>query len=220
MKWIFWFLLIGNLALLAYFNLPGRSGVELHIPQAALNPEKIKLLNPQEIELLPRRAAEPQGASQAMVTYGCYDWGTFSRSQLASARNFLSRFSLDVTDIQQTAAESARYWVYIPGLRSAAEAQAKVDELRNLGVNDVFVVQDQQWRNAISLGVFKDEQLATKLLEELRSKGVDSAVKGVRNQEKGRASLYISNMSSELVPEIEKLQPDYPGSELKQITCR
>jgi hypothetical protein len=81
-------------------------------------------------------------------------------------------------------------------------------------------VQDQQSRNAISLGVFKDEQLATKLLDDLKSKGVVSAVKGVRNQESGRSSLYISNMSSELVPEIEKLQPEYPGSELKQVNCQ
>ncbi|MDP2247213.1 MAG: SPOR domain-containing protein [Nitrosomonadales bacterium] len=220
MKWILWLLLLANGLLLAYFNLPMQSEVDLQITETPLSPEKIKLLSQQEIETLPKRQPVSSLPAEPVVQFGCYEWGTFSRAKLASARNFLSRFSLDVTATQQTSEESRRYWVYIPSLRNAAAAQSKVEELRALGVEEMYVVQDQQSRNAISLGVFKDEQLATKLLEDLKSKGVVSAVKGVRNQENGRASLYISNMSSELVSEIDKLQPDYPGSELKQVTCQ
>jgi hypothetical protein len=220
MKWILWFLLLANALLLAYFNLSTPSEVDVQIAEAPLSPEKIRLLDQQEIEALPKRVIGPSMPTEQVVQYGCYEWGTFSRAKLASARSFLNRFSLDVTPIQQTSEESRRYWIYIPSLRNAVAAQAKVEELRALGVEEMYVVQDQQSRNAISLGVFKDEQLAAKLLEDLRSKGVVSAVQGVRNQENGRASLYISNMSSELVSEIEKLQPDYPGSELKQVTCQ
>lgn len=220
MKWILWILLLGNVLLLAYFNLPMQSQVDLQIPQKDMNPEKIQLMDAAGIESLPKRVIAPSEPIVQPVQYGCYDWGTFSRAKLASAQSFLSRHALNVTVMQQTAAESMRYWVYIPSLRSAQAAQSKVEELQSLGVDEMYVVQDQQSRNAISLGVFKDEQLATKLLEDLKSKGVVSAVKGVRNQESGRSSLYISNMSSELVPEIEKLQPDYPGSELKQVNCQ
>lgn len=219
MRLVLWLLILANVLLLAYFNLPKPVAVDLQITEAPLNPEKIKLLKPEEIEALPKRVVETVPTAQ-VPQFGCYDWGTFSRAKLASARSFLNRYTLDVTVKQQTAEEATRYWVYIPSLRNAAAAQAKVEELRALGVEEMYVVQDQQSRNAISLGVFKDEQLATKLLEDLKSKGVVSAVKGVRNQEQGRASLYIRNMSSELVPEIEKLQPDYPGSELKQVTCQ
>jgi len=219
MRLVLWLLILANVLLLAYFNLLKPVAVNLLITETPLNPEKIKLLKPEEIEALPKRVIETAPTAQ-VPEYACYDWGTFSRAKLASARSFLNRFTLDVTVNQQTAEEATRYWVYIPSLRNAAAAQAKVEELRALGVEEMYVVQDQQSRNAISLGVFKDEQLATKLLEDLKSKGVVSAVKGVRNQEQGRASLYIRNMSSELVPEIEKLQPDYPGSELKQVTCQ
>lgn len=220
MRWILWLLVLVNVLLLAYFNLPKQSAVELQMSEAPLSPEKIKLLKPQEINTLPRRVIESAVPMVQPVQYACYDWGTFSRAKLASARSYLNRYALDVTVRQQSAEESTRYWIYIPSLRNAAAAQAKIEELKALGVEEMYVIQDQQSRNAISLGVFKDEQLATKLLEDLKSKGVVSAVKGVRNQEQGRASLYISNMSSELVPEIEKLQPDYPGSELKQVTCQ
>jgi len=220
MKWLIVFLLLGNALLFAGFNLLPRSGVALQIQSEPLQPEKIRLLSPQEISALPLRRLPVQATVTIPEQTACYEWGTFSRAKLAGARSFLNRYALDVSVVQQTAAESRRYWVYVPPLADAAAAQTRADELRQRGVAELYVVQDDQFRNAISLGVFKDEQLATKLLEELKSKGVVSAVKGVRNQEQGRASLYISNMPSKLVPELEKLQPEYPGSELKQVTCR
>jgi hypothetical protein len=224
MKLIVWFLVIVNVLLLAYFNLAPSSD-NLPSGNPPLQPEKLKLLTPEEIEKLPRK--EPETIEPvAYITdtvpaeTGCYEWGSFSTASLLRARNVLDKYSLAATVQEQTSHESRRYWVYIPRLRSAAQAQSKVEELRVLGVEDMFVVQEPQWHNAISLGVFKDEQLATKLLEELRRRGVNSAVKGVRNQEKGQSSLFISNMSSDTAAEINELKPDFPGSELKQAICQ
>lgn len=218
MKWLLGLLLILNLALLAYFNLGRPPAVQLQFEETSLNPERVRLLTPEEIEALPRREAVAENIR--VPQYGCYEWGTFSPAKLASAWNHLSRHALESRVVRHTAQEATRYWVYIPRAGSAQAAQTRMDELRALGVTDMVVVQDQQSVNVISLGVFKDEQLATKLLEDLKSKGVNNAVKGVRNQEQGRSSLYISNMSSELVPELESLQPEFPGSELKLVTCQ
>lgn len=218
MKWLLWFLLMINLALLAYFNLGRPPAVQLQIEETSLNPEGIRLLTPEEIEALPRREAVAESVQAQQ--YGCYEWGTFSRAKLANAQSHLSRHALESRVIQHSAQEAKRYWVYIPRAGNAQQAQARMDELRALGLTDMVVVQDQQSANVISLGVFKDEQLATKLLEDLKSRGVNNAVKGVRNQEQGRSSLYISNMSSELVPELESLQAEFPGSELKLVTCQ
>ncbi|HEY8354947.1 MAG TPA: SPOR domain-containing protein [Methylophilaceae bacterium] len=216
MKWLLG-LLTANLALLAYFSLGMPSAVELRIDEPPLNPEGIRLLAAEEIEALPRRAA---AASVPVQEFACYEWGTFPRTSLASAQSHLSRLALESRVIEHTPQEATRYWVYIPNVGSMQRAQAHMDELRALGVTDMVVVQDQRSANVISLGVFKDEQLATKLLEDLRSKGVSNAVKGVRNQERGRSSLYISNMPLTLVPELESLQVEFPGSELKRVTCQ
>ena len=121
---------------------------------------------------------------------------------------------------QLTSIESVRYWIYVPPLKSTVAAQAKQSELANLGVQDTFIVQEPQWRNAISIGVFKDEQLASKLLEDLKTRGVRSAVKGVRNNEKSQASLLINHVSPEMASEIDKLKPDFAGSELKPVSCQ
>ena len=55
MKWLIVFLLLGNALLFAGFNLLPRSGVALQIESEPLQPEKIRLLSPQEISALPLR---------------------------------------------------------------------------------------------------------------------------------------------------------------------
>lgn len=223
MKWMVWLLLLLNALLLAYFNLsaaPVSSPSLSHLP---IDPEKIKLLTPQEIAALPQRpveAAEVQPIAPVPVKYGCYEWGSFSIASLPRARNIITKFSLNATVEQQTLQEATRYWVYIPQSKSLQEAQAVLDDLHSKGINESFIVMEPQWRYAISLGVFKDEQLAAKLLEELKTKGVSSAVKGLRNHEKGQASLLINNMSSDMASEIDRLKPDFPGSELKEVACQ
>lgn len=223
MKWVVWGLLLINALLVAYFNLATSPSAGVKATHQAMQPEKIKLLTPAEIEALPKKsseAADAQPQAAAPVQYSCYEWGSFSTASLPRARNILAKFSLNSAVKQKTSQEATRYWVYIPRQRSLQMAQARVEELRKLGVQESFVILEPQWRYAISLGVFKDEQLATKLLDELKGRGVVSAVKGMRNQESGRASLLIDQMSSDMASEIDKLKPDFPGSELKQVACQ
>lgn len=220
MRLAIWLLLLLNVLLLAYFNLD-RPQPAVQASHAPLQPDKIKLLKPEEIIHLPKKTLPEQvPVAAATVQYGCYEWGSFSTANLPRAREALTQFSLEPTVKQKTSKEATRYWVYIPRQASVQAAQAILDELHNLGIQESVIVLEPQWRYAVSLGVFKDEQLATKLLEEVRRRGVTSAVKGVRNQEKGQASLLMSNMSSDIAAEIEKLKPNFPGSELKQVICQ
>lgn len=219
MKLVVLILVLVNVALLAFFNLDGGQPANTGVSRQPLLPEKVRLLSPVEIEALPKKET-PESQEIEQVKLGCYEWGSFSSANLTKAMEALARFSLDGSPVQKSPQEAARYWVYLPKSRSLQEAQAKMQELRNKGVEESFVVFEPQWRYAISLGVFKDEQLAAKLLEDLKSKGVVSAVKGVRNQEKGQTSLLIGNMSPDMVDELNKLKPDFPGSELKQVTCQ
>lgn len=223
MKWVVWSLLLINALLVAYFNLGTTHPVGVTASHQEMHPEQIKLLTPAEIEALPKKSSEvteAQPLATAPVQYNCYEWGSFSTASLPRARDILAKFSLNSAVKQKTSQEATRYWVYIPRQRSLQAAQAKVEQLRNFGVQESFVILEPQWRYAISLGVFKDEQLATKLLDELKGRGVVSAVKGMRNQENGQASLLINQMSSDMANEIDKLKPDFPGSELKQVTCQ
>jgi hypothetical protein len=219
MKLVVLILLLLNAVLFAYFNLSNPKQTTNSINHEPIQPEKIKLLTPQEIEAMPRKQPE---ASQGLqpVEFSCYEWGSFSAASLPRARETLTRLALEATPVEKTTQEATRYWVYLPQSSTLQAAQTRMQQLRRLGVEESFVVFEPQWRYAISLGVFKDEQLAAKLLEDIKKKGVTSAVKGVRNQEQGQTSLLISNMSLDKVVEIDKLKPDFPGSELKQVTCQ
>jgi len=227
MKRLVWVLLAVNVALFGYFRLPGAQPGESRIGHEAISPEKLKILTPEELAALPKKAPEPVPPAQAPAApvpapqpHACYDWGYFSTVDLPRARHILDKFSLDVSVRQQTSKDATRYWIYIPPRKSMEEAQAKVGELSALGVEESFIVEEPRWRYAISLAMYKDEALATRYLEELRKRGVRSAVKGVRNHESGQSSFHIKNMSEATAGEIGKLKPDFPGSELKQVACQ
>lgn len=68
------------------------------------------------------------------------------------------------------------WWVHIPSLGSRDAAERKLTELQKLGVTDLFIVNDGgPNQHAISLGLYKTEQGAARLLELLKGKGVRSA---------------------------------------------
>lgn len=73
------------------------------------------------------------------------------------------------------ASEGNGWWVFIPPQPNKAEAERKSTELRELGVTEFFIVQDELNRNAISLGVFSSEKGGQDKLAELKAKGVRSA---------------------------------------------
>jgi hypothetical protein len=80
-------------------------------------------------------------------------------------------------------------------------------------------MQEPKWRNAISLGVFEDEKLAIKLMDELKANGVHDVVKTVRDQGKGHFSLLFDHLEEPRVVEIKQLKSNFPEADLKQVTC-
>ena len=245
MKKLVWILLLINVSLLAYFNR------DVFLPSAPtstlqeIHPEKISILNQQQIDALPAKgaeapdpspmdteigsatastpAAEPTVAAAttpaATPTAMCYEWGVFSAAKLTSAQIAVAKLSLQATVKEQSATEAKRFWVYKPPLKSYEAAQAKAIELKALGVNDLYIVQDAKWKNAISFGIFEDEQLATNLLNELKAKGVREVVKSLRNQGAGHSSLAFSKLTDAQVIELKKLKPDFPEAEIKEVAC-
>lgn len=221
MRLLVWLLLLVNVVILGYFKLVAVEPSGVIAGHEPLQPEKIRLLTPEQLAALPKKVSEPAEPASSTVPgpAACYEWGSFAADSLSSAQTVLGRFSVDGSVRQKAPAEATRYWVYIPPRKTQEEAQTKADELRSLGVLDFFVVQEAKWRHAISLGVFKDEKLANSLLQDLRARGVRSAVKGVRNHEGMQASLLLKQVAPDVVAQIEQLKPDFPGTELKQTSC-
>ena len=80
----------------------------------------------------------------------------------------------------QKAMTPGGFWVFIPPLASKPEAERKAAELKRFEVPEFFIVQDGPQRLAISLGVFSSREAAEDRHQELRAKGVRSAIVGER----------------------------------------
>lgn len=222
MKWLVGLLLLVNALLLGYFQLlPPR-----HVdgPAHDLDPARIKIMSPDELASMvkPEPPTPPAATmeSAAPPPVVCYEWGSFASADAARAKAALDRLAVDVTVTRHTPQEAVRYWVYIPPLKTPEAAQAKVTEIQQLGVEETFIIQDPKWRNAISLGVFRDEGLADKFLGDLHSRGVQSAIKGQRNLDGEHTGYLIRNMTPAQQEQVDKLQPEFPGSDLKQTACK
>jgi hypothetical protein len=70
---------------------------------------------------------------------------------------------------------SANFLVYLAPSESAKEAQRKLAELKRLGVTDAFLMQDGPLKFGISLGLFRAEEGAKALTQQLSAKGIRSA---------------------------------------------
>jgi hypothetical protein len=223
MKWLVWLLLLVNALLLGYFQLL----VPHHVDAVAhdIEPSKIKVVSAEELAAKAKPEPAPVAVSAPVATpvptaAVCYEWGSFSAVDAPRAKAALAPLALEVTTTKHTPQEAIRYWVYIPPLKTPEAAQAKVTEVQQLGVEETFIIQDPKWRNAISLGVFRDEGLATRFLEDLHNRGVHSAVKGQRNLDGEHTGYLIKNMTPAQQAQVEKLQPEFPGSDLKQTACK
>lgn len=130
---------------------------------------------PPQSETSPPPAA-PTPVAEAAAPPGCVAFGGVSGAQLdeINARIAGAGPGFKLTESRSGAISS--WWVHVPSLGSKDAADRKAAEIRKLGVDDLFIVQDPgPAQFAISLGLYKNEAQANRLLENLREKGVRSA---------------------------------------------
>ncbi|HSH85919.1 MAG TPA: SPOR domain-containing protein [Methylophilus sp.] len=159
--------------------------------------------------------------TRPVVAGTCYEWSSFNTARVNEAVNLAQQLEIK-TQVGQTVygPENIRYWIYKPPMASAEAAQTKADELRKLGVEDFFIVQDDpKWRNAISFGVFRDEKLADKLMEDLKAKGVRLLIKSTRNGGQGQAAIKLQHVNAQQFATLQKSQSQFPDAVLKEIPC-
>lgn len=225
MKVLFFVLLAANIVALALFQFTGgRSGEPMkgHEPFQA---EKIKLLSQSELQARktpvqqPEKTATP--SSDTIVSMQCMEWGAVAVADTERAKSALQKLNIWDKAQMRKMEKTSGFWVYVPPRKTLADAQRKVIELKALGVQEIFVLQDHTpWKYAISLGVFSTGDAAEKYLAKLREKGVRSAITGSRNREVEALVFTINNLDPALAAEVGKLKASFAGSDIKTIDCR
>lgn len=196
LKFVFWALLAANALLLAYGqgylgelgggeHEPGRVENQLareHLVQlTAVEAKRVVDATDAAQAAPPVEAPAPAPAPQAPAPdlLACVQAGPFST---ADARRFESRIvSLKLASRQSSIEvpfqEVTSRLVYLPPNGGREGAQRRAAELKERGVDNFFIMQgDNPLRYAISLGVFKTDGAAQKLVDQLQRQGV----RGVR----------------------------------------
>lgn len=213
MRWVFLLLLAVNIGF----------GAFVYLRDKAPNPDAQLValqMNADKVRIVPPRPAPVPAPVTASARAACIEWGGFGTGELARAQGALDRLALGARARRIEISVTAGYWVFVPPLRSQASMERKVTELRELGVNEYFPVMDPgRWRYAISLGVFRSEEGATRYLAQLRQKGVRSATVGEREQRMIQTAFLISEPTEEESAQLAELKNDFPGTELRAVEC-
>lgn len=216
MRALFLLLVAANLAFFAWTT-------HLAPPEAGRDPAPLaRQIDPQRLPVVaagsedsPKaqtRAPQPDAAA-------CVEWGGFAPAETARAAEALAPLALGERLTERRSAETAGWWVFVPQQGSRQAAQKKAAELKALGVDDYFIVQEEgPLRWAVSLGVFSSEEAARSRLESLRARGVRSALVGARETPVQKVWYQVQGADAALRARLADIAIAFPGTELRD--CR
>jgi hypothetical protein len=212
MRALFLLLLLANLAFFAWARYLAQPdpGTDPQPLARQIDPQKLRIVAPP----LARKTAAAAAPSAAPGV--CVEWGSFTLADVPAARKLLQPLALGNRVSERQVEETANWWVFMPPQGDRQGAQRKAAELRALGVDDFFVVQDDEsYRWAISLGVFRNEAPAQARLAALRTKGVRSAQVGARVMQVPKVWLRVRDVDAGLRARLRDVSQSIEGSELR-----
>jgi hypothetical protein len=240
LKFVFWALLAANAALLAYgqgvLGQPGAGEREPARLKNQLTPERITQLTAVEAKRAldeaekeeVEQATEPESApppappvapvAVAANLLACVQAGPFSA---ADARRFEARVaSLDLAARQSRVEvpfqEVTSRLVYLPPNGGREGAQRRSAELKERGVENFYIMQgDSPLRWAISLGVFKTDSAAQKLVAQLQRQGVRGVQVLPRGPQVMRAAYQYRAIEPAVRTRLAGIADDYAGGGLR-----
>ena len=225
MRALFLLLVLANLMFFVYAQV-AREGADAgsRISRLQITPEKIKQLK----AMMPGGKAKVSGKAispvppkaAAAVPTACLEWGVFAGPAVAKAESALASLELPASQIERSVADAGGYWVYMPPLKTKVEIDRKIAELKKFGISEFFVVQDAgQWKNAISLGIFRTEDAAQVYLAKLKERGVRSAIAARRENFLKQVAFHVREPTPATVATLTELQKEFPGTEMKAGPC-
>ena len=207
MRALFLLFVLANLAFFAWDRyLRAPVSAEVHNRQVEITPEKIRLVK----EVAPPGKANARVAGAA----ACMEWGAFAGAAVARADAAMEELGLPASQFKRVMVEASGYWVYIPPLKSRNEAEKSARALKELGVTEYSIVQEKtEWRNAISLGIFRSDEAAQSFLKSLQRRGVIDAVAEKRENFLRQVVFYVREPSEATVAKLAAIRAQMRSEE-------
>ena len=231
MRKYFWLVLVANALLFVLIQRGWLWGEQVSHIKPGLNEDKVKVLLGQKtvppaikttsspLNLRLSLNASPSDQSEDNEPM-CLEWGDFSGADLKLAADKLSEMKLGNKLDKRQIEQVIRYWVYMPPQKNKAGVERKIAQLKDRGINEYFVIQEEgSWRNAISLGVFKTQEAAENFLKYLRTKDVRTARVGARAGKQKATTFIFNDVSPEVGDSLSSLNAEFSGGELRSVPC-
>ena len=217
MKALVFLLVLANLLL--YALIQGLFG-EPDNPDASRIDQQIAV---DRIKIVSRGEAPASKAPESVAVKpaeACLRWEAMDMSGADRLEIYLKENFPQLAVKRQTiAGEGSSWWVYIPPLNSKTEADKKAGELRQRGISDYFIIQDNNAnRYAISLGLFSSEKGGQDRLTELKAKGVRSAKVVVRPGKETQYQIEASGSTENKTRLLQLLSEAHPQNQA--VACK
>lgn len=214
MKGLALILLLLNLAVAGFFL--GRDFLATRQPTAhpPLNIDRISL----------RSASRPKNPGARLPESPvsrtlCVEWRGLEQADFVRAREQLKSMAGDHVMSFTEVPLSLYQWVIFPPLPSHTAALAKLAELTALGIEDVGVVQDGVWTNALSLGLYMNVEAARRRTRELEDKGIHGT--RIETQPKPGTGYYflVRSDDADALKSLNEAKTAYPSSTISRVAC-
>lgn len=200
MPWIFLCLILANAAYFGWqFVQSGTPRAHVASTEVIPNDKRLVLLS-ERPDLIARASvqtvAAPEGSEPAApVEAGpqCYTVGPFASA--GSSEHMAERLGRQFkTRVDVLKKDNVDYWVFVPAQVNREKAEAKLHELKQKGV-DSFIVNEEPFANAISLGHFSKRDLAEGFRDKMQAASVQAELREVPRKGEERW-LYVAPGSS------------------------
>ena len=213
MKWIAGVLLVANLAVAGFFI--GRS----YWPQAAS--DQNAPMNVDRLSLRGQSAPAPKGAAsrRAATEALCVEWRGLTRGELTQVRDQLKAMVGERVMSFTEVPLNTRHWVIFPPLPSPESAAAKLSELAAAGLQDAYVVKGGALRNAISLGLYANDEAARRRVREVEDKGVLGTRVELLPRQGTDFYFVIRSEDPDALKSLSEIRQAYPNSQQSRVAC-
>jgi len=130
----------------------------------------------------------------------CFSLGPFHSSEdKDETHTRLLEVSNRINERQTQALVEKGYWVFMPPYKTLLEANEELISLQALGLKDISILYDGEWKNAISLGYFMRQANATRRKNNLQDRGYEPLMRVLREAEPRYWLDYEQTPGSELI---------------------
>lgn len=115
----------------------------------------------------------------------CFAWGPIDAAHLVDAQTQLNQLHLGERMLSNDdSAAKGPFWVYYPPLANKQAADTKLATLKNQGIQDIAIVRNGPWQNALSMGLYGKASGAQQRLNQLKKMGLNGQIEAFKSPDR------------------------------------